>query len=55
MTKVTGIVNQYFHLVWSEINILVMNASTVTCMDNQAITRGVIRGSSENLNHWSAR
>ena len=31
-------------------SVLVMNASTMTWMDNHAITRGVIRGSSDKLN-----
>ena len=29
-----------------------MNVSTMTCMDSQAIAKGVIRGSSDNLNEF---
>lgn len=43
-------VNENNHTVRSKLNVLVMNASTMTWVVNQAITRGVILGISEILN-----
>lgn len=44
--------SEYNHAVQSEMNVLVINVSTMTCMVSQAITMGVILGISEILSEF---